>query len=88
MSLTGDASASTEVATRGNSHAHIRNEAIHILMQNFALLLETQGAFVSSTAEKSVFREPCEKEFLGEKELDVYIVPHFGNRTISRIGDS
>jgi hypothetical protein len=57
-------------------------------VQNFALLLQRHGAFVTLTVKKSVFKEAWEKEFLREKESDVNIVPHFGNRTISRIRDS
>ena len=83
MSLTGEAIASTEVTAKGNSHAHIRNDAIHILAQDFALLLQSRGAFVTSTAKKNAFNKRWKIGFLGERESVVDIVPHFGNRTVS-----
>ena len=57
MSLTGDSTASTEAAAKGNSHAHIRNNAIHILVQDFALLLQRNVAFVKSATKKDAFNE-------------------------------
>jgi len=57
MSLTGDATANTEAAAKGNSHAHIRNDAIHILVQDFALLPQRKEALVMSTAKEDAFNE-------------------------------